>query len=116
MGKLAGILRARLDMLREDALAVAHTVEEAFRGEDEVNDEFLDAQLRAVFYALQDEGVLAIRRTEFNMDGRARRAYFWSVQEGRDVEDAPKATFDRSARMYARLDDDAWKRRKQVAS
>ncbi len=100
-------------MLQEDALAVAHTVEEAFRGEDELNDEFLDASLRSVFYSLQDEGVLAIRRTEYQSDGRARRAYFWAVTDGEALPDSAAARrAEHNQRLYARLGDDAWKRRR----
>ncbi|MGB0653039.1 MAG: hypothetical protein ACPGQL_07540 [Thermoplasmatota archaeon] len=116
MPRLAKLLRDKLRMLKEDAQAVASVVEEAFRGEPELNDEFLDTQLRSVFYQLQDEGVLGLRRTEYELNGQARRAYFWQVNDALAPEHAPATRPEPSVRLYGRLDDQAWSRRRAYHS
>lgn len=113
MSRLVRLLRARMRMLREDATAVAKVVEEAFKGRSELDDDNLDPQLRQVFYDLQDEKVLKVRRTEYEKDGRRLRGYFWSIDES-----APSlARFRRDEgdpveEVYDRLRDDAWERRR----
>ena len=99
-------------MLREDAAAVAKVVEEAFRGESELDDDLLDPHLRQVFYDLQDSDVLKVRREEVVEEGRLMRRYNWSVQEEAGL--APRArTADHDALgdLYGGLNDVAWKRR-----
>lgn len=113
MSRLVQLLIARMRMLREDALAVSKVVEEAFAGASELDDERLDKDLRQVFYSLQDENVLAVRREERREDGAARRHYLWHVREGSDLvgpEAAPHR--DPDQRLYERLADDAWERRR----
>ncbi len=114
MHRLARLLRDKVRMMRDDALAVAHVVEEAFRGEDELNDEFLDSELRSMFYQLQDEGVMDIRRTEYKLDGRDRRAYFWRLREDEVVPMRGHGVLprDHTSRIYHRLEDQAWARRR----
>lgn len=99
-------------MLREDAVAVANVVDEAFKGHSELDDDTLDPHLRQVFYDLQDEKLLKVRRTEYEKDGQRLRGYFWSIDEA-----APR--LDRYRRdeqdpvedLYDGLRDDAWERR-----
>ncbi len=116
MHRLARLLRDKLRMMRDDALAVAHVVEDAFRGEDELNDEFLDSELRSMFYQLQDEGVLDVRRTEYKLDGRDRRAYFWRMRDDEVVPMAGNGVLrpDHTSRMYHRLEEQAWARRRPI--
>ena len=99
-------------MLREDASAVAKVVEEAFRGESELDDDRLDPHLRQVFYDLQDEHILHVRRAEYEKDGRLLRGYFWSVEEGAPTPRGPERTRqDPYDDLYGSLKDGAWERR-----
>lgn len=73
-------------MVREDAEATAQVVASVFRGDEEVNDEDLDKEVRALFYTLEQQQVLGIRRTEYKFEGQTRRAYFWRLKELSDLE------------------------------
>ncbi len=100
-------------MLREDAAAVAKVVEEAFEGHSELDDDILDPHLRQVFYDLQDEHILSVRRQEYEADGRQRRGYFWSIDDSPRLDRwAPKAVVsDPDAALYQGLREAAWQRR-----
>lgn len=112
MSKLVRLLVDRMRMLREDALAVSKVVEDAFQGNDELDDELLDKDLRQVFYSLQDEQVLGIRREERREDGGDRRHYLWHLRD--DVPGVPttRQERDEAERLYERLGDTAWERRR----
>jgi hypothetical protein len=98
--------------MRDDALAVAKVVEEAFAGQSELDDEALDKDLRQVFYDLQDSKVLDIRREERRVDGSSRRHYLWHVRDiGLDGPLPDPAVPDPAERLYLRLGDSAWERR-----
>ncbi len=113
MSRLLQLLLGRMRMVREDALAVAKVVEEAFAGASELDDERLGKDLRQVFYSLQDEKVLDIRREERREDGAHRRHYLWHVRDGDDLFGLePKPQRDASQRVYEKLADDAWERRR----
>ena len=109
---LVGLLRRRLAMLKEDAVAVAHTVESAFAGHEEVEDEHLDKDLRQLFYDLQDEKILDVRRAEYSRDGRLLRGYFWHIRDDTGDLPAPRAEADPTERLYRRLPDHAWEHRR----
>ena len=104
-------------MMREDAEATADVVSTVFRGEDEVNDEDLDKEIRALFYTLEQQNLLGIRRTEYKFEGQTRRAYFWRLKEmheeelerslaGMSKEDAE------AQRVYRALPTELWARGK----
>lgn len=112
MPNLVELLRKRLRMLKEDAAAVAHTVESAFAGQDEVEDEMLDKDLRQLFYDLQDEKILDVRRQEFTRDGHLLRGYYWHIREPERVIEEHAARLDPAERLYRRLGEDAWERRR----
>ncbi len=107
------MLGARMRMLREDALAVAGVVEEAFQGQSELDDELLDKDTRQVFYDLQNEKILDVRREETRDDGVARRHYLWRIREDLADDVRPAAEPDPAERLYRRLGDEAWERRPQ---
>ena len=55
------ILRMRqnmFEMRKEDAIALAKTVEEIFKGQEEIEDMTIDKYTRALFYDLQREKLL----------------------------------------------------------
>jgi len=112
MGSLLRVLSDKMRMMKEDAMAVSQVVEDAFAGKSELDDEFIDKDLRQVFYDLQDQKILDIRRIESRQDGQERRHYLWSIREDDDVpEPAPRAEPDPAQRVYARLGEQAWERR-----
>ncbi len=116
MGALLRLLSDKMRMVREDALAVSQVVEEAFQGQSELDDEVLDKDLRQVFYDLQDEKILAVRRVEVREHGQARRHYLWSVREEAALpEPAAAPAPDAAERLYQRLDERRWERKRPVA-
>jgi hypothetical protein len=112
MSRLVRLLVDRMRMLREDAVAVSKVVEDAFAGNTELDDELLDKDVRQVFYSLQDEKVLAIRREERREDGVDRRHYLWHVPDVDPGLGPQRAAPDPDARVYERLGDGAWERRR----
>jgi hypothetical protein len=100
-------------MMREDALAVAQVVEEAFAGHSELDDDLIDPQVRSVFYDLQDQHILNIERREYQSEGRSLRGFFWKVDATEPQLDrwAPGAARDETTELYDRLGDVAWQRR-----
>ncbi|HLF17262.1 MAG TPA: hypothetical protein VI796_07535 [Candidatus Thermoplasmatota archaeon] len=112
MQKLVRLLLDKMRMVKEDAFAVAHVVEEAFAGQSELDDDLVNPQLRQVLYDLQDSKVLDVRRTEGDEGGRSRRHYYWHVRDPSDGDRLPeRAVPDPAERLYHRLADEAWARR-----
>lgn len=113
MGRLVGLLRDRMKMLLEDAAAVGAVVEEAFAGESELDDERLDKDLRQVFYSLQDEKILDVRRVErTDPAGQSRRHYLWTVREEAQLPvDVARPQPSEEEQLYLRLRDTSWERR-----
>lgn len=113
MSKLMRLLTDRMRMLREDAAAVTKVVEDAFAGNAELDDELIDKDLRQVFYSLQDEKVLDVRREERREDGVDRRHYIWHLRDEDPEGLAPQRhKRDEAERVYERLGDAAWERRR----
>ena len=114
MAGLVHLLLERMRMLREDAVAVASVVEEAFQGQSELDDELLDKDTRQVFYDLQNEKILDVRREEVREDGVARRHYLWRIREDLPLGDGPALPRDPAERLYHKLADEAWERRRSA--
>ena len=116
MSKLMRLLTDRMRMLREDAAAVTKVVEDAFQGNTELDDELIDKDLRQVFYSLQDEKVLDVRREERREDGVERRHYIWHLRDlDEDGLEPARRERDEAERLYAKLGDSAWERRRPEA-
>ncbi len=114
MANLARLLRDKMRMLREDAHAVARVVEEAFRGGDGVEDDDLDAELRQLFYDLQDAQVLDVKRREYECEGRLMRGYRWHVNEAPGFDHpAPRTPVDPDQALYDGLPLRVWADRKR---
>src|SRR5438128_681735 len=112
MAGLVHLLLERMRMVREDALAVASVVEGAFKGQSEVDDETIGKDLRQVFYDLQNEKILDIRREEVRVDGVDRRHYLWHIRDELALETPIQVAPDPAERLYHRLADQAWERRR----
>ncbi len=115
--KLEKALLRVFKMVREDAEATARVVESAFNGEDEVNDEDLDKEVRSLFYLLEKENLLQVRRTEYKFEGQVRRAYFWRLNnlEELRMDDAFGASVTKddldATKVYWQMSSDMWNRR-----
>ncbi|MEA3137694.1 MAG: hypothetical protein QOJ26_1005 [Thermoplasmata archaeon] len=112
MAGLVQLLRERMRMVREDAQAVAKVVEEAFQGRSELDDELIHKDVRQVFYDLQSEKILDVRREEVRIDGVDRRQYLWRIREDQPLDIPAPVAPDPAERLYQRLDDEAWERRR----
>lgn len=112
MAGLVQLLRERMRMVREDAQAVAKVVEEAFQGRSELDDELIHKDVRQVFYDLQSEKILDVRREEVRIDGVDRRQYLWHIRDEVPRDTPAPAARDPAERLYHRLDDEAWERRR----
>src|SRR5688572_19442027 len=109
---LVQLLRERMRMVREDAQAVARVVEEAFQGRSELDDELLHKDVRKVFYDLQSEKILVVRREDAGVDDVARRQYLCSISDDLPRDEPMPPAPDPAERLYHRLDDEAWERRR----
>ena len=113
MGSVVRLLLDRMRMMREDAVAVGQVIDEAFQGASELDDEALDKDLRQVFYDLQDEKILDVRRVEVRDEkGQQRRHYLWRVRD-EDVAGpaAAPAQPDAAQKLYLKLPESHWERR-----
>jgi len=101
-------LKNRFEMTKEDAVALAKTVQEIFKGQDEIEDMTIDKYARALFYDLQREKLLKIRREEFKEKGKQMRKYYWSFNDDAirelAVEKIKKDTFN----IYKKIPKEAW--------
>ena len=77
-----GLVR-RMSMAKEDASHVAEEVKNMFRGQDEIEDSIVSRDCRIIFYTLQDEGLMSVRRLEVKQKGTSipLRHYYWSLKE-----------------------------------
>ena len=58
-------LKNRFKMKKEDAIELAKTVENIFKGKNEIEDMTIDKYTRSLFFELEREKLLKIRRDEF---------------------------------------------------
>ena len=80
---LVGWLVRRMSMAKEDASKVADEIKNVFQDQDEVEDSILSKDCRIIFYTLQDEGLMSVRRLEVKQKGTSipLRHYYWSLKE-----------------------------------
>ena len=95
-------------MSKEDAVALAKTVEDIFKGKDEIEDMTIDKYARALFYDLQREKLLKIRREEFKEKGKQMRKYFWSINNDAIKQIAVKKTEKNQFEIYKKIPRQAW--------
>jgi hypothetical protein len=101
-------LKNKFEMSKEDAVALAKTVEEIFKGKDEIEDMTIDKYARALFYDLQREKLLKIRREEFKEKGKLMRKYFWSINNDTIKEIAIEKTEKTQFEIYKKIPKQAW--------
>jgi len=105
---LAKALRSKFKMSNEDAIALTKTVEEIFDGQEEVEDMSIDKYARSLFYDLQREKLLKLRREEFKEQGKFIRKYYWSFNNDIIREVAYEKLKEESCTVYKKLPKGAW--------
>ncbi|RLF29010.1 MAG: hypothetical protein DRN05_02710 [Thermoplasmata archaeon] len=95
-------------MDKEDAVAVARTVENVFDGKEEVEDMSIDKHVRSLFYELHRERLLKLRREEYKKKGKYIRKYYWSFNYEAIREEAYREHKEDEYRIYHRLPESAW--------
>ena len=105
---LAKALKNKFKMSNEDAIALTKTVEEIFDGQEEVEDMSIDKYARSLFYELQREKLLKLRREEFKEQGKFIRKYYWSFNNDIIRETAYEKLKEEPYTVYEKLPKDAW--------
>jgi len=91
---LVAALRNTFRMEQEDAEGLAKTVETIFKGQKEVEDMSIDKYVRALFYELQKENILKIRREESKEQGKQMRKFYWSFNIEEIKKEADRNSID----------------------
>lgn len=105
---LADAFKNRFKMDKEDAIALAKTVKEIFKGHKEVEDMSIDKYARALFYELQKERFLKLRREEFKEKGKQIRKYYWSFNEEIIKKVAYEKIENDCYSVYKKIPKEAW--------
>lgn len=105
---LVKALKNMFEMRKEDAVALAKTLEEIFKGQEEVEDMTIDKYARALFYDLQREKLLKLRREEFKEKGKQIRKYYWSFNNDIIKEVACEKINKEPENIYKRIPKEAW--------
>lgn len=101
-------LKNKFEMAKEDAIALAKTVEELFGGQEEVEDMSIDKYTRALFYELQRKKLLVIRREELKEEGKIMRRYYWSFNEDMIKKAANEKIKEDPYKIYKKIPTEAW--------
>ncbi len=105
---LVKALKNRYEMAKEDAIALAETVENIFNGNQEVEDMSIDKYKRALLYELQRERMLKLRREEFKEKGKIIRKYYWSYNKEMIREIAYEKIKQDPYKVYKKIPKEAW--------
>ena len=105
---LVEALKNAFDMQKEDAINLAKTVETIFNGNKEIEDMSIDKYARALFYELQRQKLLKIRREEIKEQGKNLRKFYRSFDKKMIKQKAHMKTSDDSYQVYARIPSDVW--------
>ena len=101
-------LKNKFNMTKEDAVELAKTVESIFNGQEEIEDMTIDKYVRSLFYELQRERLLKIRRDEFKEEGKFIRKYYWSFNNKLIKEAACKKIKEGEFEIYQKIPKNAW--------
>lgn len=105
---LVKALKNRFNMTKEDAIALTKTVESIFNSKEEIEDMSIDKYARALFYELQRERLLKLRREEYKENGKYIRKYYWSFNNDIIREEAYKKYKEDKYKIYKKLPKSAW--------
>jgi hypothetical protein len=101
-------LKKSFDMKTEDAVNLAKTVEKIFDGKTEVEDMSIDKYSRALFYELQRQQLLKIRREEVKEEGKQLRKFYWSFDKIKIKEKASMKEYEEDFTIYKKIPKNAW--------
>ena len=91
-----------------DAIELAKTVEGIFKNKKEIEDMTIDKYTRALFYELQREGLLKLRREEQKEKGKIMRKFYWSFDNKRIKVEANKIFKEEEWKIYKDIPSSAW--------
>ena len=98
----------KYDMEKEDAVELAKTIDKIFKGKKEVEDTSIDKYSRALFYELQKEKLLKIRREEKKSQGKVLRRYYWSYDMKIIKDEANKKLIEDKYKIYDKIPRSVW--------
>ena len=101
-------LKNRFEMAKEDAVALAKTVESIFNGQDEIEDMSIDKYSRQLLYELERQNFLRQRREEFKENGKITRKFYWSFNDKIIKQAAYEEKFDDPYKIYKKIPKEAW--------
>jgi len=103
-------LMNKFGMLREDAKELTKIIERAFKGKKELPDEEINKEIRALFYELQRERILKVKREEYKEKGRILRRYYWLLDDKaiREEARAVKEKDDEAEVIYKKISKNSW--------
>jgi len=101
-------LKNKFNMAKEDAIELAKTVEGIFNGEEEIEDMTIDKYARSLFYELQRERLLKLRRDEHKEQGKYVRKYYWSFNNDTIKEVAYEKCKEGKYQIYQKIPKNAW--------
>ena len=105
---LAKALKNKFRMTNEDAVELTKTVEKIFKGHTEIEDMSIDKYARALFYELQRERLLILRREELKEKGKFIRKYYWSFNNNTIREVAYEKIKKDPYNIYKKIPKEAW--------
>ena len=106
---LAKALKNKFNMTQEDANELTKTVEKVFDGKEEIEDMIIDKYARSLFYELQRERLLNLRREEYREQGKYIRKYYWSFNNDIIRETAYKKHVpEEKYKIYQKIPKNAW--------
>ena len=105
---LVQALKNRFNMTKEDAIELTKTIEKIFNGQEEVDDMSIHKYARSLFYELQRERLLKLRREEFKEQGKQIRKYYWSFNNDIIKEVAYEKTTEEPYKIYKKIPKEAW--------
>ena len=101
-------LKNRFNMTKEDAIELTKTIEKIFNGQEELEDMTIDKYARSLFYELQRERLLKLRREELKEQGKIIRKYYWSFNDKIIKEVAFEKTTEEPYKIYKKIPKQAW--------
>ncbi len=106
---LVKALKNGFDMSKEDAVALAETVQKVFKKEKEVEDMSLHKDIRSIFFELHQKNLLCLRREEVKEKGKAIRKFYWSFNtDGIRAEAYRRPNAESEYEIYKKIPEDAW--------
>ena len=101
-------LKNSFNMDELDAVELAKTVKGVFKNKKEIEDMTIDKYTRSLFYELQREGLLKLRREEIKEKGKIMRKFYWSFDNKRIKEEANKIFKEEEWKIYKDIPRSAW--------